>query len=40
MEEYISNYYLDNVKFELPKEKKERVAIVGGGPGCRGWSAI
>ncbi|MDO5518285.1 MAG: NAD(P)-dependent oxidoreductase [Clostridium sp.] len=32
MEEFVSNYYLDNVKFEIPKDKKERVAIVGGGP--------
>ena len=39
MEEYISNYYLDNVKFELTKENKERIAV-GGDPGCRGWSTI
>ena len=32
MEEYISNYYLDHARFEVPEEAKERVAIIGGGP--------
>ena len=32
IEEYISNYYLDHAKSEVPKEKKQRVAIIGGGP--------
>ena len=32
IEEYVSNYYLDHVQFEVPKEEKERVAIIGGGP--------
>ena len=32
IEEYISNYYLEHARFEVPKEEKERVAIIGGGP--------
>lgn len=32
IEEYISNYYLDHVQFEKPKETRERIAIIGGGP--------
>lgn len=32
MEEYISNYYMDQVKFEKPESLGKRVAIVGGGP--------